>query len=45
MKTSNLVALMIALAITTGGFAGINFLFTQAANANERHPIALVVQA
>jgi hypothetical protein len=45
MKTSNLVALMIALAITTGGFAGINFLFTKAATASERHPAVLVVHA
>jgi hypothetical protein len=43
MKTSNLVALMIALAITAGGFAGINFLFTQGATASERHPAVLVV--
>jgi hypothetical protein len=28
MKTSNLVALMIALLISTGGFEGINLLFT-----------------
>lgn len=30
MKTSNLVALMIALVISAGGFAGIDLLFTQA---------------
>jgi len=45
MKTSNLVALMIALLISTGGFAGINVLFSKASNANERHPVALVLSA
>ena len=30
MKTSNLVALMIALLITMGGVMGIDVLFTQA---------------
>ena len=45
MKTSNLMALIIALAITTGGFAAINFLFTQAATAGERQPVVLVVHA
>jgi hypothetical protein len=30
MKTSNLVALMIALLVSTGGFAAIDLLFTQA---------------
>ena len=43
MKTSNLIALMIALLITTGGFAGINFLFTEAAAANDRAPVELTV--
>jgi len=41
MKTSNLIALMIALLITTGGFAGINFLFTTAATANDRSQVEL----
>jgi hypothetical protein len=45
MKTSNLVSLMIALVITTSGFAGINYLFTQVASANERAPAALTVRA
>jgi hypothetical protein len=34
MKTSNLVVLIIALAISTGGFAGINYLFTKIAARN-----------
>lgn len=45
MKTSNLVALIIALLITSGGFAGINFLFSQAATAGERSSINLVLRA
>lgn len=44
MKTSNLVALIIALLITTGGFAGINFLFTQAASANDRSQVELTAR-
>ena len=42
MKTSNLVALIVALLVTTGGFAGINFLFTQIAQGTERAGTLLV---
>jgi len=45
MKTSNLVTLMIALLISTGGFAGINYLFTQVAGGNERACAALALRA
>jgi hypothetical protein len=45
MKTSNLVALMIALLVTTGGFAGINYLFTQASAGHERASAELVLRA
>lgn len=44
MKTSNLVSLIIALVITTGGFAGINYLFTKAGNAGERAPVTLALR-
>lgn len=42
MKTSNLVALIIALLVSTGGFAGINYLFTQASSP-ERPAVTLHV--
>jgi hypothetical protein len=45
MKTSNLVALVIALIITTGGFEAINLLFTQAASSHERPSEALTFRA
>jgi hypothetical protein len=45
MKTSNLVILMIALLISTGGFAGINYLFTKVATGGERAPAALTLRA
>ena len=44
MKTSNLVILMIALLISTGGFAGINYLFTKVASS-ERASVALTLHA
>ena len=44
MKTSNLIVLIIALAISTGGFAGINYLFTKVAS-NERASAALTLRA
>lgn len=40
MKTSNLVALMIALLVTTGGFSGINYLFTHTSSGLERSSAA-----
>lgn len=45
MKTSNLVALMIALIVTAGGFAGINYLFTNASGAIERTSAAVILRA
>jgi len=41
MKTSNLVALMIALIVSAGGFTAIDLLFTQAATGQERSSIQL----
>jgi hypothetical protein len=45
MKTSNLVALIIALIISTGGFEAINLLFTQASGSHERPSEALILRA
>ena len=45
MKTSNLVALMIALLVTSGGFAGINYLFTNASGAAEQAAAAVALRA
>jgi hypothetical protein len=45
MKTSNLVALIIALIISTGGFETINLLFTKASSSHERPSEALVLGA
>jgi hypothetical protein len=39
MKTSNLVAMMIALMVSIAGFAAIDLLFTQAYASHER-PVA-----
>ncbi|HUL46628.1 MAG TPA: hypothetical protein VLV25_05990 [Steroidobacteraceae bacterium] len=45
MKTSNLVALMIALAVSAGGFEAINFLFTHVAAGHEQASTELVLEA
>ena len=45
MKSSNLVALMIALVISTGGFAAIDRLFTQAYDGHERPSVTLILHA
>jgi hypothetical protein len=45
MKTSNLVALIIALIISTGGFEAINLLFTDATSSHERPSEALILGA
>jgi hypothetical protein len=45
MKTSNLVALIIALIISTGEFEAINFLFTHASSRHERPSVALILRA
>jgi hypothetical protein len=44
MKTINLTALIVALLITSGGFEGINFLFTHASAGHEQETAALVAQ-
>jgi len=44
MKTSNLVALMIALIVSAGGFTAIDLLFTQAAAGQERPPLSLLLR-
>ena len=44
MKTSNLVALIVALLITVGGFEGINVLFSQAYNDQAQESTALVAR-
>ena len=44
MKTSNLVTLIIALIISTGGFEAINILFTHASSTHERPSTALIVR-
>ena len=45
MKTRNLVALIVALLISTGGFEAINLLFTQAANAHQQASDTVIVRA
>lgn len=45
MKTSNLVALIIALIISTGGFEAINLLFANASSNHERPSAALILRA
>jgi hypothetical protein len=45
MKTSNLVAMMIALLVSAGGFEAINLLFTHVAAAHECACAELVLRA
>jgi hypothetical protein len=45
MKTSNLMALIIALIISTGGFEAINLLFTQASSSHARPSETLTLRA
>jgi len=45
MKTRNLVALMIALLVSTGGFEGINLLFTKVAASHPRTSLELALRA
>jgi hypothetical protein len=44
MKTSNLVALIIALIISTGEFEAINLLFTHASSSHGRPSEALILR-
>ncbi len=45
MKTSNLVALIIALVVSTGGFEGVNFLFTHVTAGHEQASAEPVLRA
>jgi hypothetical protein len=45
MKTSKLVAFIIALIISSGGFEAINLLFTQASSSHERPSEAPILRA
>ena len=45
MKTSNLVSMMIALVISTAGFAAIDLLFTEAYIAHNRPSVELILGA
>jgi hypothetical protein len=45
MKTSNLVALIIALVVSTAGFATIDLLFTQAFIGHDRPSVELTLGA
>ena len=45
MKTSNLTALMLALLVSTGGFAGINLLFTHAYYSHQRASVVSILHA
>ena len=45
MKTSNLVALILALIVSSGGFEVINVLFTQASSSYARPTMALSLRA
>ena len=44
MKTSNLVAFLIAMTISTAGFAGIDYLFTRPVVWQQNHSVHLMVQ-
>lgn len=44
MKTSNLVSIIVALIISTGGFEAINLLFTHASTSHVRPSEALIVR-
>jgi len=45
MKTSNLVSLMLALVISTAGFAAIDLLFTKAYIGHDRPSAELTLDA
>ena len=45
MKTSNFVAFVMAVVITTTGFAAINYLFTRTAGPHQDHSVELIVHA
>jgi len=45
MKTSNLLALVLSIALSTGGFAAIDYLFTHSASWQEQRSAELMVHA
>lgn len=45
MKTINLMALIIALMISSGGFAAIDLLFAKAATSHQQSSVELVLGA
>lgn len=45
MKTINLMALIIALMISTGGFAAIDLLFAKAASSHQESSVELILRA
>jgi hypothetical protein len=44
MKASTFVAFLIAMTISTAGFAGIDFLFTRPAAWQQQHSVELMLQ-
>ena len=45
MKTSNLLALVLSFALSTGGFAAIDYLFTHAAGRRAENSAELMLHA
>jgi len=45
MKTSNFVALLMAVVVSTAGFAAIDYLFTRPAGWQQNHSVELMVHA
>lgn len=45
MKTINLMALIIALMISSGGFAAIDLLFAKASSSHQQSSVELVLKA
>jgi hypothetical protein len=45
MKTSNFVALAMAVVVSTAGFAGIDYLFTRPAARHLDHSVELMLRA
>jgi hypothetical protein len=45
MKTSNFVALLMAVMVSTAGFAGVDYLFTRPASWHQHHSADLMLHA
>jgi hypothetical protein len=45
MKTSTVVAFLVAMVVSTAGFAGIDYLFTRPAAWQQHHSEELMLQA